>query len=130
MRANTDHERSDARVAPVAKFVLALVLPTLAAFALMSLLFDAFKNLAAAGSAPAAPMAVRDELPPEPRLEIGPRGELDALRAAERERLESYGWRSEEEGAVRLPIERAIDILAERGLPVRGENGESGEGGE
>ncbi len=33
--------------------------------------------------------------------------------------LKSYGWIDRDKGVVRIPIDRAIEILAERGLPVR-----------
>lgn len=32
--------------------------------------------------------------------------------------LESYDWVDQKNGIVRIPIERAMDLLAERGLPV------------
>jgi hypothetical protein len=34
-------------------------------------------------------------------------------------RLSSYGWVDREAGIVRIPIDRAMDLLAERGLPAR-----------
>ena len=40
-------------------------------------------------------------------------------RERSRRALESYGWVDQQAGAVRIPIERAIDIVAERGLPHR-----------
>jgi DNA-binding GntR family transcriptional regulator len=39
--------------------------------------------------------------------------------AAETAILHSYGWVDRDAGIVRIPIERAIEILAERGLPTR-----------
>ena len=38
------------------------------------------------------------------------------FQTAERERLESYGWMDRSTGAVHIPIERAIDLVAERGV--------------
>src|SRR5208282_5249649 len=40
--------------------------------------------------------------------------------------LHSYGWVDEKAGTVRIPIERAMDLLVQRGLPVRSQ-GASGE---
>ena len=42
------------------------------------------------------------------------------LRQHETEVLTGTGWRDETHSAVHIPIDRAIDILAERGLPVTG----------
>jgi hypothetical protein len=71
-----------------------------------------------------APMPMSTELsrvPPDPRLQPNPRAHLQALRAYEKQRLESYGWVDKNAGVVHIPIERAMDILAEQGLPVRPE---------
>ena len=42
------------------------------------------------------------------------------FRAHEHEVLTTYGWTDKNAGVVRIPIERAKDLLLERGLPVRG----------
>jgi hypothetical protein len=44
---------------------------------------------------------------------------MAALRAWEDEQLHGYAWVDKGSGAVRIPIERAIEIVAERGLPAR-----------
>lgn len=59
--------------------------------------------------------------PPPPRLQVSPRLEMKALRAQEDAILGSYGWADRANGAVRIPIERAMDLLAQRGLPARTE---------
>jgi hypothetical protein len=60
-----------------------------------------------------------DPLPavPAPRLQIDATAELSALRRAEDTLLAGYGWVNQPTGIVRLPIERAISLTAERGLP-------------
>jgi hypothetical protein len=63
---------------------------------------------------PAPPLA---EAPPAPRLQLNPHAELETLRAAERKRLSSYGWVDHAGGVVHLPIDRALALTAERGLP-------------
>lgn len=42
-----------------------------------------------------------------------------ALRPGEDKVLHSYGWVDEKKGIARIPIDRAIDIIAQQGLPVR-----------
>jgi hypothetical protein len=44
---------------------------------------------------------------------------LAELRAAEEEILGSYSWAEKEKNVVRIPIERAMELIAERGLPAR-----------
>jgi hypothetical protein len=57
-------------------------------------------------------------VPATPRL--GEPQNLDQFRRSERHSLESYGWVDQNAGVVRIPIERAKDLLLERGLAVRG----------
>jgi hypothetical protein len=54
---------------------------------------------------------------PSPRLQIDPEHDLAALRDTEGGRLSSYGWINREQKAVRMPIERAMSVTLERGLP-------------
>jgi hypothetical protein len=60
---------------------------------------------------------------PEPRLESTERNEINDFRMQEEKTLNSYGWVDEKAGTVRIPIERAMQLLAERGLPVLPPNG-------
>jgi hypothetical protein len=56
-------------------------------------------------------------LPPEPRLQIAPWHDLAAQRAIEDNLLHTYGWADRPTGRARIPIDRAMEILAERGAP-------------
>lgn len=57
------------------------------------------------------------ELPPGPRLELHPTWNLDQLRAAEDEILGGWAEAAEPAGAVRIPIETAIELAAAGELP-------------
>jgi hypothetical protein len=63
------------------------------------------------------------QLPPEPRLEETPMTDLQEMRSAEEKILHNYGWLDQQNGIVRLPIDRAMDLIAQRGLPTRKESG-------
>jgi hypothetical protein len=67
------------------------------------------------------PLAASHEqrLPPEPRLQTNPREDLLTLRQAEEQRLQSYGWVDKDAGIARIPIEEAMRLTLERGLPAR-----------
>ncbi len=54
--------------------------------------------------------------PPLPRLQIYPVKHWKDFQAAERERLTTYGWMDRQTGAVHIPIDRAIELIAERGV--------------
>ncbi len=55
----------------------------------------------------------------EPVLQIHPVADLDAYRAQETKLLNSYGWVDKSAGIARIPIDRAIDLISEQGLPAR-----------
>jgi hypothetical protein len=54
----------------------------------------------------------RGELPPEPRLQEHAVRDLQQMRAAEDQILNSYQWVDHQRGAVRIPIDRAMDLIA------------------
>ena len=59
--------------------------------------------------------------PPEPRagppLEVNTVATREALEAEARHRLTTYGWTDRERGIARIPVERAMAILAAHGWP-------------
>ena len=59
---------------------------------------------------------------PDPRLETDERNQLNKESVREEGVLYSYGWADEKAGTVRIPIERAMDLIVQRGLPVRSQN--------
>ena len=65
---------------------------------------------------------------PDPRLETDERGQLNKIRMDEEQTLASYGWIDEKAGTVRIPIERAMDLVVARGLPTRPQGPEKQEG--
>jgi len=56
---------------------------------------------------------------PEPHLQISPSTDLREFRAWEDAELNSYGWIDKTSGVVRIPIERAMDLVLQKGLPTR-----------
>jgi hypothetical protein len=55
---------------------------------------------------------------PEPRLQVDEARDLDRLRQQENSILNNYGWIDQKAAILRIPIERAMDIVAQRGLPA------------
>jgi hypothetical protein len=54
-----------------------------------------------------------------PHLQLTPPEDLQKFRAREESELNSYGWLDRTAGVVRIPIARAMELVLERGLPVR-----------
>ncbi len=55
----------------------------------------------------------------EPVLQIDPVADLNAYKAQQNELLNSYGWVDKGAGIAHIPIERAIELTAQQGLPHR-----------
>ena len=55
--------------------------------------------------------------PPDPQLQPDPVGDLHMLRQHEDQILQGYAWVDEKAGKVRIPVARAMQLLAQRGLP-------------
>jgi len=56
---------------------------------------------------------------PQPRLETNESLEINDFRLQEEKKLNSYGWIDQKAGIARIPIDRAMQLLAQRGLPTR-----------
>jgi hypothetical protein len=55
---------------------------------------------------------------PEPRLEENERTELNGFRYGEEQELNSYGWVNKDAGIAHIPIEQAMQLIAQKGLPT------------
>jgi hypothetical protein len=118
---STGHEERDIRFWPITISGAALLLVTLIVFVLMRALFVFYDKREARLSPPANPLAVEygEPLPPKPRLQSDPIKDLVQLRAAEDAILNSYAWVDPQAGVVRIPIARALEILAHNPPPSR-----------
>ena len=121
--AGGSYEKSDLRVKTI---VIALVL--VAALTVLGIvvslgLFDLLSQRTARVSQPAFPttaQAPETDLGREPPLQVNPVKDLARMRAEEEKILTTYGWADREAGKARIPVERAMALLLERGLPPAG----------
>jgi hypothetical protein len=67
---------------------------------------------------PTSPFSNTRQLPAGPQLQVNPRQDLLNFRAQQEHSLESYSWENKDDGTVRVPIERAMEMLLKQGLPV------------
>jgi hypothetical protein len=113
-----DEIKQDVNVRAVTKFGLGLTGGIILVAFLMWFLFDRF----AARELRRSPQPERMEasnpqkVPPEPRLQPNPPMELKEFRAGEDAILNNYGWIDPEKGIVRIPISRAMELVAKEGL--------------
>jgi hypothetical protein len=121
VNSEVHHEQSDVNIRAVLGFGAALAVVAAVVHVLIYGLFGYFDSRENAKVPPQYPLAATQEHrePPEPRLQIDPRQDLADLRAKEDEALSSYGWVDKNAGLVRIPIDAAVKLTLERGLPAR-----------
>ena len=117
------HEESDVNILAIFGFGGGLMAVAVVVLLVIYVLFGFFDGRERATVPSEYPLAAQaDRVPPEPRLQEHPREDLSELRAREDEILTSYGWVDRNAGIVRIPIDAAMKLTLERGLPARSEN--------
>jgi hypothetical protein len=132
---NGGYERQDIGVAPVVYFLLALVVAGGLVHVVVSGLYSYLEKRSEAEQTAVSPLVTNAPADtrhlstnyqnylkqnfPAPQLEIDERNQLDKIRIDEAETLSTYDWVDQKAGTVRIPIDRAMDLIAQRGLPVR-----------
>ncbi len=110
------HETRDVNARAIGCFALALVVAGIAAMLIVAGMFRRFDEVFPGGDANRITTDRIDA--PSPELQVNPASDFAQLRARENETLTTYGWVDRDSGIVRIPIERAMEIIAERGLPA------------
>jgi len=111
------YETRDFNIRVVALFAMSLAILLAGSLALMAWLLDIFEVTPEGYGPRGAPIAVTPPRPPGPRLQTSPRGDMQEMRRAENAQLQSYGWVDRAAGMARMPIDRAMQVVLEQGLP-------------
>jgi len=139
-----DFERRDIAIAPVVYFLLCLAFGGLIVHFVATAVFHELDKRSQEQQTAISPLVTNTpkdtrHLPPEyktdaestdyekylqknfpaPQLETDERNQLDKIRLKEEQILSTYGYLDKSAGTVRIPIERAMDLIAQRGLLVR-----------
>jgi hypothetical protein len=113
------HEQDHVPVTAITKFALALVVLMIVTLTGLALLFRLWTARESAVSL--LPGLYHKLELPRPRLQTSDRMDMEQLRQSEDKVLNTYGWVDRDAGTVRVPIDRAMELLVERGLPFRKE---------
>jgi len=145
-----NYERRDIGVAGVLYFLLGLAFAGLIVHFIVTGLYSYLEKRSEAQQTPVSPLITNApvdtrHLPPEyktdeestayekylkknfpaPQLETDEQVELNRDRLREAQILSTYDYIDRQAGTVRIPIDRAMDLIAQRGLPVRGQTAEA-----
>lgn len=106
------HERDISHVGPMVTAMLATLLIVIVFIFLIWWVFQAWQT-------PSEPSPFSEQPISEsvPRLQANPPADLAALKDRDRERLQSVGWVDREAGVIHMPVDHAMALLVERGLP-------------
>ena len=118
--ANAGYEKRDANAKGLLLFAFWMAVVLAVTLVGMRIAFDAFKRSEPLG-ATASPMVKSTDrmLPPRPLLQVQPHLELWDYCAAQQKEVNTYAWVDRPSGVVRIPIDRAMELVLERGLPTR-----------
>jgi len=114
------HEHSDVSVRAIGMFLAALLTGMVVVYVGLLGLWRFLGTVVPQEPSTTALSGPR-ELPPAPRLQVKAEEELEIYREKERQRISTYGWVDRTAGTVHMPIEKAMDMVLQRGMPVRKE---------
>lgn len=118
------HETTDVNVKGIFLFALALIFSVAVFLVGIAVVFKGFGFLNGKLDArrpmqePGAASQVK--IAPDyqgPLLQVKPEEDLRGMRVGNATDLRTYTWIDRQAGVVRLPVDRAMDLLAERGVP-------------
>ena len=115
------YEHADANVRSLYQYGAVLAILIVAVMWTMVYTYNFFAKHESLGP-PASPFENQRELPPQPRLQPHPATDLKRYCEIEQQQLTTYGWVDQNNGLVRIPVDRAMDIVLEKGLPTRPAN--------
>lgn len=118
-KPSVDFEKTDVQPALVVRVGVGIALVSLVAIVAVLALINFFGHRATQAERPSPPLGRHEQgrVPPAPRLQEQPFVDIRALHADEQAVLSSAAWLAEGAGVARIPVEEAMKIVAEKGLP-------------
>jgi hypothetical protein len=122
--SRTAHEANSLKVRGLVGFAVGLVALTGVALGVMAVVMRGFApaERELESLAPTRFAGDTGEYP-SPRVQADPAVELKEMRAEDLGRLNQFGWIDRKSGVAHIPVDRAIEILAKKGLPTPEERG-------
>ena len=125
-------EREDLSASSALRFLVGLAVVGILIYLIVLGMYRFLDSYERAHQPPVSPMATpeadtRKVTPdntqtfPEPRLEENERTQLRQFVEDQDRKLATYEWVDRDKGIVRIPIDRAMELIVQRGLPVRPE---------
>jgi hypothetical protein len=122
---DSEYEHTDADPWIIAKFLAWLAISAVVIHVGLGLMYGFLIERSTETGERRYPLAAPSDerrLPPMPRLQQFPHNEIYEFRLSEEDLLHRYGWMNKNAGTVHIPVEDAMRILVERGLPARAQD--------
>lgn len=119
---HTDHhvrfEPEDIKPRPVIYTGVGVVVFTIAVALLIHFVYGPLTRERERDGAQTPAAAARStQLPPQPNLQSTPQEDFQSFRAAQVGQLNKYNWIDKGKGVIGIPIQRAMDLTIQRGIP-------------
>lgn len=111
------HELSDVDTRGLLTFLASLMASLAIVAAIVYWQYRRFEYLAQAGDPPPAPRAGERQPPAPPLLQVDEPADMSRMLAEQEPQLTRLEWVSRDDKLVRIPVERAMEIIATRGMP-------------
>jgi hypothetical protein len=125
-------EPQDMKSSGVYTFLVVLAVVGILVAVFITVSYDLANKYVASHQPAMSPMAAQMKLDPDtrkihkadveqfsqPRLETNERVEINDFRLREEQALNGYSWVNQPAGQLRIPIDRAMELVAQRGLPT------------
>jgi len=136
MTSHDGYEHEDLTSRGPFYFMAGLALLGLAIYLIVFGMYRFLDSYATAHQPPLSPMATPEadtravthedtQTFPQPRLEENERTDLRQFIEDQDQKLATYDWVDKDKGTVRIPIDRAMELIVQRGLPVHPEGASS-----
>ncbi len=128
---HAEYEREDLTARSVFAFLIGLVVMFVVVVGILKVLTGGLESYSRSHQPPQNPLVAKvpgetREVSPEevkkfpnPTLETDEVHELRDFRDGEEQKLYTYGWVDQNAGTVHIPIERAMQLTVQRGLPTQ-----------
>ena len=112
------HEVSDVSIRGLITFLVGLVVSLAVVVLAVALMFVLLVRRAKEADPPESPLAeLREADPPAPHLQQSPAFDMRVMREEQNTALKETRWIDKDAKVVQMPIERAMQLIAERGFP-------------
>jgi hypothetical protein len=112
------YEVRDANLKALVQFAFWLAVLLAVTLVAMRFTFGYLSKLTPLGPA-ASPFENARQIPSGPLLQVHPHDDLNSFCSGQRDAIDGYSWINQTGGVVQIPIDRAMDITLQKGLPSR-----------